>query len=110
MLISAVMSLQGRFLSVFRRVPALLVLLFSVCRPLVVVIAVADLGLSLSESVKVDQAAVHAVALSFGGLWWAFSESVRYSVVRGSGSSGAVFGVLRGGAGGDVGVFLCVCL
>ena len=56
------------------------------------------------------QAAVHAVILSSGGPWWAFSESVRYSAVRGSGGFGAVFAVLRGGAGGDVGVFLCVCL
>ena len=57
-----------------------------------VVIAVADLSLSPSESVNVDQAAVYAVILSSGGLWWAFSESVRYSTVRGSGAFRAIFG------------------
>ena len=57
-------------------------------------IAVADLSLSPSESVNVDQAAVYAVVLSSGGLWWAFFESVRYSAVRGSGASGGDFGVL----------------
>ena len=45
------------------------------------------------EPVKVDQAAVYAVVLSSGGLWWAFSESVSIPAVRGSGGSGAVFGV-----------------
>lgn len=94
MLISAITSLQGRFLSAFRRSPALFVLLLSVLSFSCGAPAVADLSLSPSESINVYQAAVYAVVLSSSGLWWAFSESVRYPAVRGSGASGVVFGVL----------------
>lgn len=87
-------SLQGRFLSVLRRSLSVCPAFVRLVVLLQVVIAVADLSLSPSESVNVNQAAVYAVVLSSGGLWWAFFESVRYSAVRGSGASGGDFGVL----------------